>query len=127
MQVTPTWTAARKRLGSAARWAAREARRVPLASSARIWPSRREISEISATLNSPPSMMKTRTSAASPRVSFTAGQSRSSRATASAGRPGRCPAGRRIPHPAAVMRGCVRPVNRAGTLCNGQSIPQGDP
>ncbi len=93
MQVTPTWTAARKRLGSAARWAAREALRVPLASRARIWPSRSEISEISATLNNPPSMMKTRTSAASPRVSFTAGQ-----CMPTAGRPG-------VGRPAVGVRG----------------------
>ena len=71
MQVTPTWTAARKRLGSPARWAALAPRLVPRSARAWICPSRSEISEISATLKIPPMMMKIRTSPASWRVSLT--------------------------------------------------------
>jgi hypothetical protein len=70
--VTPTWTAARKRFGSAISfWTARPRR--PCSESARTWDSRSETSAISAPEKMPPINTKTNTMAMFSQMSFTGG------------------------------------------------------
>jgi hypothetical protein len=70
-RVTPTCTAARKRLGSATRCATRAPRR-PFSAIARAWLSRRLTSASSVPANTPPMRMKTATRTMSSQGALTA-------------------------------------------------------
>src|SRR3954468_8519269 len=72
-RVTPTWTAARKRLGSlSSRWTACP-RRPPLSAIARTWDSRSETRAISAPEKAPPIRTKTTTMTMLSQTSLTSG------------------------------------------------------
>src|ERR671920_424529 len=72
-RVTPTWTAARKRLGSLSRRCTALPRRPPFSPIARTWDSRSETSAISAPEKAPPIRTKTTTITMLSQTSLTGG------------------------------------------------------